>query len=166
MKIILVGMPGSGKTTVGRELAEKLSVEFIDLDVEIERSEGMPISEIFREQGEEHFREIESRLLREWTSRPTSFVMATGGGAPCFHQGMEVINRHGLSVFLDCPIAELVERVKKNQDRPLLLASGEEELRQRLERMRASRLLCYQQAQITSTDSSVEALLKQINIRK
>ncbi len=164
MKIFLIGMPGSGKTTLGKELAQRLEVDFVDLDAEIERSEGRIIPEIFQASGENHFRQTEARLLREWAGRPASFVMATGGGAPCFHNGMEVINEYGVSVFLDCSVSELLERVKKNKDRPLLLASDEEELKDRLDKMLEARLSCYRRASITLTDSSVETLLKQIDL--
>ncbi len=166
MKIFLIGMPGSGKTTIGKELAVHLSIPFVDLDAEIERAEGTAIQEIFRQHGEEYFRITESRLLRDWAARPMSFVMATGGGAPCFHQGIEVINRQGVSIFLDCAVSELIDRVKKNRDRPLLLSADEQELRKKLEDMRAARLSCYQRAHITSVDSSLESLLKQIELRK
>ncbi len=166
MKIFLIGMPGSGKTTLGRKLAEHISVEFVDLDAEIERSEGMAISDIFSAHGEDHFRIIEARLLREWAARPTSFVMATGGGAPCFHMGMQILNESGLSVFLDCPVAELVERVKANRERPLLLTSGEDELKRKLERMLASRLACYRQAKIVLERPSLPMLLEKLDLRK
>src|SRR5690606_36323384 len=118
MKIFLVGMPGSGKTTLGKELASNLMVEFVDLDAEIEKAEQKSIAEIFSQQGEEQFRMVEARLLREWAARAGSFVMATGGCAPCFHLGMEILNQYGLSIFLDCPVATLVERVRTDRERP------------------------------------------------
>src|SRR5687767_9394541 len=116
MKIFLIGMPGSGKTTLGRQLAEHLHVDFVDLDAEIERVEQKSISDIFREQGEEQFRLTEAKLLRDWAAASLPFVMSTGGGAPCFHKGIEVINEHGLSIFLDCTVDELIDRVKRNQE--------------------------------------------------
>lgn len=166
MKIFLIGMPGSGKTTLGQKLAEHIGVDFVDLDAEIEKSEGKAISEIFSASGEDHFRLIEARLLREWAASQTSFVMATGGGAPCFHQGMKIINEYGLSVFLDTPVAELVERVKSNRERPLLLTSGEDELKQKLERMLESRRKCYQQAKIILERSSLPALLEKLDLKR
>lgn len=162
MKIFLIGMPGSGKTTLGKQLAEHLQISFVDLDTEIEKAELKPISEIFRQQGEDHFRIIEAKLLREWAGTPVPFVMATGGGAPCFHKGMEVINEYGISIYLDCPVSELIERVKKNRERPLLLASDEEELREKLERILQSRTGCYQQAKIVLKQPSLNGLLKSL----
>ena len=165
MKIFLIGMPGSGKTTLGKQVAEHLQVDFVDLDLEIERQEQRSISEIFQQQGEDEFRLIEAKLLRTSAASTRSFVMATGGGAPCFHKGMEVINEHGISIFLDCTVNELVERVKRNRERPLLRTNDEEELRQKLERMRASRLGCYQQAKIVLKDPTLEMLLKRLEPR-
>src|SRR5688500_17644052 len=163
MKIFLIGMPGSGKTTLGRELASHLMVDFVDLDVEIEKAEQKSISEIFRQAGEEYFRLLEARLLREWAANTVPFVMATGGGAPCFHKGMETINEHGVSIFLDLPVPVLMERVRKNQERPLLLTSDEKDLKEKLERMRAQRLDCYRRAKIILTNPTLEGALKTIH---
>lgn len=165
MKIFLVGMPGSGKTTLGKVLASHLMVDFIDLDSEIERSEQKMIAEIFRENGEAYFRLLESRLLREWAANSHSFVMATGGGAPCFHNGMEIINEYGVSVFLDYPVHVLVERVKNNQERPLLLAQDEKELKTKLERMRADRLDCYRKATIVLENPDIDTLLQRLHLK-
>jgi shikimate kinase len=166
MKIFLIGMPGSGKTTLGNELASHLMVDFVDLDAEIERAEQRSIAEIFREQGEEYFRLVEARLLRDWAASAHSFVMATGGGAPCFHDGMETINQSGVSIFLDFPVPVLIDRVKKNQERPLLLTSTESELRERLESMRQGRLDCYRKAKIIIENPSIDALLQSLHAKK
>lgn len=166
MKIFLIGMPGSGKTTLGKALASHLMVDFIDLDAEIEKSEQKIIAEIFREKGEDHFRLLEARLLREWAASSHSFVMATGGGAPCFHDGMEVINQYGISIFLDFPVSVLIERVKNNQERPLLLTPNEEELKAKLERMRSERLNCYRKAKIVVENPTIDLLLQGLHAKK
>jgi len=165
MKIFLIGMPGSGKTTLGKELAAHLMVDFVDLDAEIEKTEQTSISEIFRQEGEEYFRLLEARLLREWAGSPRAFVMATGGGAPCFHKGMETINERGISIFLDFPVPVLMERVKYNQERPLLLTADETELKEKLERMRNQRLDCYRQAKIVIENPTLEKLLQSLQPR-
>ncbi|MEX2234171.1 MAG: shikimate kinase [Cyclobacteriaceae bacterium] len=162
MKIFLIGMPGSGKTTLGKELASHLLVDFVDLDAEIEKAEQRSIPEIFSQRGEEYFRILEARLLGEWAGSTSDFVMATGGGAPCFYNGMETINQYGLSVFLDCSVSTLIERVKKNQERPLLLISDENELKQKLKRMLEARMECYRQARIIIENPSLHGLLKKI----
>lgn len=166
MKLFLIGMPGSGKSTLGKELAAHLMIDFVDLDAEIEKEVQLSIPEVFSRQGEIFFREVEARLLREWAASARSFVMATGGGAPCFHDGMGVINRYGISVFLDCPVPVLLDRVRKNHERPLLFAADEEQLSEKLERMLKQRTDCYRQAIIVLKDPSLEAVLKALHLRK
>lgn len=162
MKIFLVGMPGSGKTTFGKQLAARLMIEFVDLDAEIERAEAKTIPQIFNDHGEEYFRLVESRLLREWSAVSTSFVMATGGGAPCFFQGMDAINQSGISIFLDVPVSRLIARVKENKGRPLLLHEGEEHLREKVTAMRNSRLECYRKSHIITQDPSLADVVEKI----
>ncbi len=164
MKIFLIGMPGSGKSTLGRELATHLQVDFVDLDSEIEKFERKSIPEIFNQHGEVHFRLSESRLLLQWAGGTYPFVMATGGGAPCFFRGMETINKNGLSIFLDVPVPELIARVKQNKERPLLLTSDENRLKEKLQALRNQRLACYQQAKIIIENPSMEAVLKSLKL--
>lgn len=163
MKIFLIGMPGSGKTTLGKELASRLMVDFVDLDREIENVEQKDIAEIFKQKGEEYFRLLEARLLRQWAGGNYHFVMATGGGAPCFFNGMETINECGLSIYLDVPTPALVERVKKNKERPLLLAEDEGQVMEKLEALKSKRVDCYRRAQIIVQNPTVETLLRNIN---
>ncbi|MFM8739263.1 MAG: shikimate kinase, partial [Cytophagales bacterium] len=99
MKIFLIGLPGSGKTTLGKQLAERLNIRFVDLDTEIEKSEGESIALIFKRFGEDHFRKAESTQLQKWANLNEDFVMATGGGAPCFFDNMEVMNQSGTTIF-------------------------------------------------------------------
>ena len=118
--IFLVGMPSSGKSTLGKRLARRLGYRFVDTDKIIVREEGRSINEIFRQEGEPYFRDVESRVLR--TIRPEAgLVVATGGGMPCFHGNMEFIRQNGLSIFLDVPPEALLERMQHHQsdDRPL-----------------------------------------------
>lgn len=159
-------MPGSGKSTLGKQVATHLGVDFVDLDAEIEKAEGKSISDIFSQQGEDYFRLLESRLLHEWAAGSKAFVMATGGGAPCFHNGIDVINEYGFSIFLDCPIDELIERVRKNQERPLLLASDDDELRGRLGRMLLQRRDCYKQAAVILQNPTLDLVLQHLDLRR
>jgi shikimate kinase len=163
MKIFLIGMPGSGKSTVGKLLAVELGLPFIDLDVEIEKDEGKPVKEIFSDAGEAYFRRAESKTLKRVSTAPNDFIIATGGGAPCFHNGIDVINQAGLSIFLDIPVAELLARVEKDSNRPLLLSSDQNALKAKLETIRERRLPCYQQAKITVSSSAIESILPKIN---
>src|SRR6478735_10871469 len=120
MKLFLIGLPGSGKSTIGEALANRLKMEFVDLDKKIEAREGKIVPEIFAAHGEDYFRRIEAALLREWASAAGDFVMSTGGGTPCFFDGIKVINDNGLSIFLDEHVDVIIARLENNAHRPLL----------------------------------------------
>lgn len=118
MKIYLVGFMGSGKTTVGRELAARIDAPFFDLDELIESSEQMSIREIFATRGEPYFRKRERDLLRS-TKHLESAVVATGGGTFTFDENIQFIQSEGMSVYLSAPYALLRARAGGKEDRPL-----------------------------------------------
>ncbi|HEX8428160.1 shikimate kinase [Hymenobacter sp.] len=123
VKIHLIGMPGSGKTTLGRGLAVAYEVPFLDLDEELVRQEGRSIPAIFEAEGEAYFREREAAVLRDVAARYPQMVLATGGGTPCFHNNLAVLLETGLTLYLDVPVATLVSRVVAvAKSRPLLAA--------------------------------------------
>jgi shikimate kinase len=168
MKVFLLGLPGSGKTTLGKKLANALNLPFIDLDKEIEKSEGKTIPDIFTEKKEDYFRQLESSVLKLWCSKPDDFVMATGGGAPCFFDNLQVINKSGKSIFLDVPASEIVKRMSRAgvEKRPLLATQGIDGLKDHIEFMRSNRIGFYKQATITlsgpviQVSDMIEALRK------
>lgn len=124
-RIYLTGFMGSGKSFTGARLAQRLGYAFVDLDAEIEEAAGKTISEIFAAEGEDHFRQLESDALSE-TFRRSGVVVATGGGAPCFHGGMARMNAYGTTVFLDPPMVVLLERLTAERaHRPLLAVTAE-----------------------------------------
>jgi shikimate kinase len=166
MKIFLIGMPYSGKSTLGKQLAEEISLPFIDLDHEIEKKEGKSIPDIFSQDGEDHFRSVESQVLNEWASSSQSFVMGTGGGAPCFYRGIDTINKSGVSIFLDVPVEELVRRVGDRSDRPLLNASDQQALRDKLTALYTARIPVYSMANFQLASPTLETLLAALKIRK
>ena len=138
--IFLIGMPSSGKTTLGKRIAEALHYRFVDTDKRIVREEGRTINDIFAQSGESYFREAERRVLCK-IKPGSSLVVATGGGMPCFNDNMDYINTTGISVFLDVPVAVLVQRMVAHaiDDRPLYNANDPELLRS-LEQRYQSRL--------------------------
>ena len=123
--IVLVGLMGAGKTSVGRRLAEKLGVPFVDADQEIEAAAGKPIKEIFADHGEAYFREGERRVIQRLIGNGAQ-VLATGGGAYINEETRQRIQEHGISVWLRASLPLLMKRVAKRQDRPLLQADDPE----------------------------------------
>jgi shikimate kinase len=118
--LVLVGLMGAGKTSVGRRLAEKLEIPFVDADHEIELAAGKTIPEIFNDHGEEYFREGERRVITRLLENGKQ-VLATGGGAFMNSETREKIKGHGLSLWLKADLDVLLKRVAKRNDRPLLL---------------------------------------------
>jgi len=120
MHIFLLGFMGSGKSHVGKRLAELLNWQFIDLDDYLEAQEGRSINEIFGQHGEDHFRQLEQQYLRAMRDFP-EVIVATGGGTPCFFDNLEWMNRHGLTIYLKTPPQILAERLQYGtEQRPLL----------------------------------------------
>ena len=158
--IFMLGMPSSGKSTLGRQLAKELNYDFIDLDKRIEVIEGKRIPEIFRLEGEEYFRKVESDQLKKI---PTDgkLIIATGGGTPCFHDNMEYIKANGISIFLDVPPAKLEERMRasRRNDRPLFDLK-EEDLTSTLQDTYEARAEFYKQASVViEGDTDVNTIM-------
>jgi len=116
--IILIGPMGSGKTTVGKQLAKRLRMDFVDSDHMIEERCGVSISTIFDIEGEDGFRKRETKMLNELCERP-SVVLATGGGAIVTEEN-RILLRKGFVVYLNTSIETQLARTQKNQNRPLL----------------------------------------------
>jgi shikimate kinase len=117
--IVLVGLMGAGKSSVGRRLSEKLGIPFVDADHEIETAAGKSINDIFAEHGETYFREGERRVIARLMSNGAQ-VLATGGGAYMNDETRARIQDGGVSVWLKASLPLLMKRVMKRQDRPLL----------------------------------------------
>lgn len=153
-------MPSSGKSTLGRQLAKQLGYDFIDLDNRIEAVEGLSISEIFSLKGEEYFRLIESQQLRK-IQKDSKTVVATGGGAPCYHAGMEFIKSNGISIFLDIKPDKIVERMlnSKKNERPLYDLNNSELLNTVSEKYN-ERIEIYKQADLViEGDTNADAII-------
>jgi shikimate kinase len=119
--IVLIGFMGSGKSTVGRELHQRLGYPWIDMDHLIEQRERKSIAAIFAESGEEGFREMETRLLEELKeSNATRRIISTGGGVIGRERNRDLLRGLGYVVWLHAPTSIILERTSKNRDRPLL----------------------------------------------
>ena len=117
--IVLVGMMGAGKSSIGRRLAGRLGIPFVDADTEIESAAGMSIPEIFQKHGEPYFRAGEARVIQRLLEGGPS-VLATGGGAVMDPNTRALIGEKGISVWLDADLDVLVKRTKRRNDRPLV----------------------------------------------
>lgn len=129
--IVLVGLMGSGKSTIGRRLAQKLGVAFVDADAEIEQAAGKSVPDIFRDHGEAYFRDGERKVIARLLESGSQ-VLATGGGAYMNEETRNNIARLGISVWLKADISLLMKRVRRRDNRPLLKAEDPEEVMRNL----------------------------------
>jgi shikimate kinase len=143
--IVLIGLMGAGKTAVGRRLAARLDLPFIDADAEIEEAAGSTISEIFAEHGETYFRQGENKVIaRLLRSGPQ--VLATGGGAYMNAETRANIEAHGISVWLKAELKVLLKRVHRRNNRPLLAGDDHETV---MKKLMAERYPIYAEADLT-----------------
>ena len=153
MKILLVGYMGSGKSSVGKKLAEVLKIPFMDLDSEIEKKEGVALPKIFSEKGEIYFRKVENEVLKKLLEHPNNFVLATGGGTPCYADSMDYIlkKQDVVSIYLRTPLKVLVSRLMLEKDeRPLLNhINSENELEDFIRKHLFERAFYYNRASVT-----------------
>ena len=133
-RVVLVGPPGAGKSTVGRAVAEALGVEFRDTDPDVEANPGKPISDIFLDDGEAVFRDLERTAVAVALTAHEG-VLALGGGAVGAEQVRQTLRSHWV-VFLDVGLADAVSRTGMNRDRPLLLDSPRAQLKRLLDERR------------------------------
>lgn len=128
MKIFLVGFMGVGKSYWGKLWAQQLGMDFYDLDETIEQQEQKSISDIFKKNGEDIFRQIETEVLTSFADKD-NFIMACGGGTACFNRNMDWMNKHGLTIYLSANAKEIYKRVyNEKQKRPLIKNTMDNEL--------------------------------------
>ena len=157
MKIFLVGFMGAGKTYWGQQLSQKLNLPFFDLDDQVVSHEGKPINEIFADSGEEYFRLLEKDTLHIITESHDSFVMACGGGSPCYFNNVDYMNQSGTTVWINTPIDTLFNRLKEEKSRrPLIKDLSEVQLRNFIIKKFADRKIYYEQADVIVDDEPVQ----------
>jgi len=156
MRIYLVGYMGSGKSRLGRRFSEHLKTQFVDMDFYIEERNCKSIPKIFAEEGEAEFRNKERKALEE-LSEFTDLVIATGGGAPCFFDNMDLMNETGKTIYLNIDPAILADRLMKSKtERPLIQGKSKEELIAFIDETLKKRNEFYSKAQIQITEPDID----------
>jgi len=147
-RIFLIGYMGAGKTTLGKVLARRMNLSYIDTDQYIEKRYHKRISEIFASEGEERFRDIEHRILLE-VSEFEDVIISTGGGLPCFNDNMDIMNDLGTTVYLEASEEELAARLKTGKNvRPILKNRSGSELVDFIKESLDKRRVFYEKAKI------------------
>ncbi len=155
MRIYLIGYMGAGKSTVAKVLSRELGVKYLDLDQQIEVIEGRTISEIFAQDGEARFREIERDALRSVSESNPDTIISLGGGTPCFHNSMEYVIENGVAVYLKLAPTALAHRLlNAKAKRPLLEGKTAEQLLVFIEDQLEKREVYYNKAQIVVDNST------------
>lgn len=165
--VYIVGFMGSGKSTAGRKLALSLGWQFIDLDKKIEESAGKHIPDIFEQDGESRFREIESEVLKE-TGSLTETVISTGGGTPCHGDNMDYMLSAGLTIYLKMTPEQLTRRLLDSSgERPLIKNVPDDQLQTFIENMLSAREKWYGKANLIVDGISIDyTLLNNLVTRK
>ncbi|MFN2458816.1 MAG: shikimate kinase [Chitinophagaceae bacterium] len=149
LRIFLIGFMGCGKTHWGKLLGEKFSIPFFDLDIEIETKEGKTVNEIFEEEGEEHFRVMEKDMLHHISEENERFVIACGGGTPCFYNNIEYMKKKGTTVWIHCSIDCLYKRlIREKNNRPLLKDLSDKQLKSYIIKKFSDRKIYYEQSSV------------------
>lgn len=159
---------GSGKTTLGKKLANKLGYHFVDLDEAIEQHEQNSIVSIFENQGEDFFRIIESKILDEILTTTSNVVLSVGGGTPCYFNNMELINKQATSIYLKYNVGMLYSRLNSAKTkRPLIANRSDEELKDFIQKKLLEREGFYNQSNIIVEGNSIttEIILHQLDLK-
>jgi shikimate kinase len=148
MLVYLLGMPGTGKSSIGKNVAKMLGYNFIDLDKQIEIKAKISVTEIWEKFGEDYFRKLESETLKEQATF-TNCIVACGGGTPCFFDNMSWMNANGFTLFLELKLELLAKRIfESKESRPMFLGKDTtEQVENTLNEVYSNRIVFYQMAQ-------------------
>ncbi len=164
--IAIVGLMGVGKTTIGAKLAEKLKCYFIDCDSEIEDRERKNIAEIFSQNGEKYFREVEEKIISEIVLRDEEIVLSLGGGAFMNENTRKILREKAVTIWLFAPLEEIMHRIGNKNNRPLLNQKNKREV---LEELATKRYPVYSEADLkfdtseTNHEVLIGKMIKKIN---
>ena len=156
LKLFFIGFMGCGKTHWGRVVSQKLHLPFFDLDEKVEEQAGKSITEIFNDEGEEYFRMLEKEIMHMIVESHASFVMATGGGTPCYYNNIDYMKKQGTTVWINCSIDCLYQRLSKEQEqRPLIRDLTGDHLRTYITKKFGDRKIYYQQASMIFNEDDI-----------
>lgn len=159
-KIFIVGMPGSGKSTMAKYLSSETSFKYLDLDEEIELKSKKSVSKIFEIDGEESFRVLEKETLDEIIQKEEKFILATGGGTPSYDDNMEKMSENGITIFLNTSPEILIERISRKNKRPLFNSTN---VREKVSKIFDERIKFYKRSKHTIINNNREKALSIIN---
>jgi shikimate kinase len=159
--IYLIGLMGAGKTTIGRQLARSLKLPFYDSDKAIEESTGVDIPTIFEYEGEDGFRQRETKMVRQLTAMQ-GIVLATGGGVILQEDNRKLLTDNGFVVYLQCSLPRLMERTRRDQQRPLLHTKNPRERLEQLLKQREPFYLSCADYQIDTGELSTKVVIREI----
>ena len=158
MRVFLIGFMASGKSSVGRKLANKLGLTFIDMDDYIVEKYNSTIRLIIYDKGMDAFREIEKQALEAIINKYENAVISTGGGTPCYFNNMDLMKRSGVTIYLDVDIPTLVDRLMyAKKDRPLIWGKTREDLTVYAKELLGNRQGIYEQAKHKISGKSLKA---------
>lgn len=172
MILSLAGYMGSGKSHVSKILCKKTKFDLTDLDLEISKTSGQSISELFEKKGEIYFRKLEREVLESLLKdSSTSRILSLGGGTPAYYNNMELINQYSTSIFLRASVSTLTERLSRNREkRPLIAKLNEQDLQEFIAKHLFERNAFYTQCHHTivcdnkSAENVVEEILSLLNL--
>jgi shikimate kinase len=164
--IFLIGFMGAGKSTIGKKLAHRLGLTFFDLDKLIEAKAGCSISDIFKFLGESAFREMEQACLQSFQTE-NNFLLACGGGTPCFFDNLSFMKDNGLVIYVDLQESILFERLSKAKKiRPSIIGLDENQLKEFISNQLQARMPFYEQADLSMSGLSINinGIVEQIEL--
>ena len=163
--LFIIGYMASGKTTIANKLSEDLGYPWLDTDQIIEDMEGIPISSIIEEQGEPAFRTLEYKVI-ENISPSTPYIISTGGGLPCFNNLIEKLNTLGTTIYIETPIAHIVDRLGQDSSRPLVKGLNKADLQKYVRHHYHSRRRIYEQSDLRIRNNSTPDEVAQRILKK
>jgi len=169
MAIVMIGYMASGKSSIGQKLAKKLNLPFIDLDDYITKVENQNIPDIFSTKGEIYFRKKETEHLNKVLQNKDNFILAVGGGTPCYGNNMDIINNYAKSIYLKSSIQTIYEKLSKEKNkrkRPLVSTIENKDLKEFIAKHLFERNLFYEKASFTIVvdNKTKKEIVEEINL--